>query len=295
MELLRRFTNEPPDLREFRQDKPTLLVSWWCAGYAITIIAFRVCGRYVRTEKTYPEDTIMLFAIIPLLIRTALAHVVLIYGTNNTKIDGLTDLEIRHRELGSQLVLATRIMYTTWQLIKISLWVMKYSVSMYLRSLTESVWQRSHQTMLRYLHAFLVLTYLATVISTLAECRPFNHYWQVVPDPGAQCRQAYAQLFTMGSMNIITNIALILFPIPMILKSRLPQKTKFQTLLRLSFPLLCISLTAYQLYSIVSRHGAQQRRSLLASFDLLVSTFTSNAVVLGSLLRDRGYKKEKYK
>jgi hypothetical protein len=104
-----------------------------------------------------------------------------------------------------------------------SLWVIKYSVSMYLRSLTESVWKRSHQRMLRYLHIFLAVTFVATIVGDLAACHPFSHYWQVVPDPGPQCRQGYASLFTMGVMNIITNAALIIFPIPMILKSSLSQ------------------------------------------------------------------------
>lgn len=54
-----------------------------------------------------------MLAIIPLLMRTALVHVVLIYGTNNTQIEGLTETQIHQRELGSKLVLAARIFYTT--------------------------------------------------------------------------------------------------------------------------------------------------------------------------------------
>lgn len=289
MELFRFFVSTAPDLRDFRQDKPTLLVSWWCTGYAITIIFFRVFGRYVRTEKVYVEDAIMMLAIIPLLVRAAFVHVILLYGTNNTQTLGLSELEIHHRETGSQLVLASRIMYTAY------LWAIKYSVSMYLRSLTESVWQRSHQRLLRYLHIFLAVTFVATVIGDLAACQPFSHYWQVVPDPGPQCRQGYAALFTMGVMNIITNIALIVFPIPMILRSSLPQKRKISIILRMGLPLLGIVLTLYQIPMVINRHGGQQFRSLVASFDILVATFTSNAVVLGSLLQDRGYKKEKYK
>jgi uncharacterized membrane protein len=95
---------------------------------------------------------------------------------------------------------------------------------MYLRSLTESVWQKSHQRMLRYLHLFLLATFIATLIGILGPCQPFSHFSQVVPDPGPQCRQGYAHLFTMGAMNILTNLALIIFPIPMILKSRLSKK-----------------------------------------------------------------------
>jgi hypothetical protein len=95
---------------------------------------------------------------------------------------------------------------------------------MFLRTLTESVWQRSHQKMLRYLHIFLAITFGVAVISDLVACQPFTHYWQVVPDPGPRCRQGYAMLLTTGIMNIITNLALVAFPIPMIIKSRLTSK-----------------------------------------------------------------------
>lgn len=107
---------------------------------------------------------------------------------------------------------------------------MKYSVSIYLKTLTGSVWQRSHQKMLRYLHIFLALSFIGSVVGDLAACQPFSHYWQVVPDPGPQCRQGYAQLLTSGVLNILTNITLVLFPIPMILKSRLTQK-RYEVLL----------------------------------------------------------------
>jgi hypothetical protein len=53
----------------------------------------------------------MMASVIPLLIRMALVHVVLLYGTNNTKTAGLTEEEIRQREIGSRLVLAARIFY----------------------------------------------------------------------------------------------------------------------------------------------------------------------------------------
>lgn len=111
MDIVRRFAASPPELRSFRDDKPTLLVSWWCTCYAITIIFFRVCGRYVRTERLFREDGVMALAIVPLLIRAALVHVVLLYGTNNVNTLDLTLSEIRRREIGSQAVLAARFFY----------------------------------------------------------------------------------------------------------------------------------------------------------------------------------------
>lgn len=79
--------------------------------------------------------------------------------------------------------------------------------------------------MLRYLHILLAATFVGTVISVFAECQPFDHYWQVMPDPGAHCRQGSAHLITMGTLNIVTNLVLVGFPIPMILQARLPITT----------------------------------------------------------------------
>jgi len=129
----------------------------------------------------------------------------------------LRELCTLHSELH---IFSTSIRYLT----ETSLWAIKFSVSMFLRTLTESVWQRSHQRYLRYLHIFLAVTFVATIVADLGACQPFSHYWQVVPDPGPQCRQGSAYLLTMGMLNISTNLALIFFPIPMILKSRLPIK-----------------------------------------------------------------------
>lgn len=111
MDILRRFVDDAPAAQSFRDTKPTLLVSWWCTVYAITIIVFRAAGRYVRTEKIFVEDGIMLLAVIPLLARMGFTHVVLLFGTNNVVTTGLTDDDIHRREIGSQMVLASRLMY----------------------------------------------------------------------------------------------------------------------------------------------------------------------------------------
>jgi hypothetical protein len=98
----------------------------------------------------------------------------------------------------------------------------------------------------------------------------------------------------------------------MILKSRLPLKRyilplssnisrtnkknrQASIIARLALPFLSIILTSYALPHIINRRFAQPSRSLLASFDILLATFISNATVLVSLLQDRGYKKTKYK
>ena len=103
--------DSPPPPKDKVQNNPTLLVSWWCTGFAVAIILVRISGRYVRTEKLFREDKIMAWSLVPLLLRMGLVHLVLLWGTNNTTTEGLTALQIQHREIGSRIVLASRIMY----------------------------------------------------------------------------------------------------------------------------------------------------------------------------------------
>lgn len=108
----------------------------WCTLYALTIIVFRGAGRYIRAERVFVEDAVMMLSTIPLLLRMACVHVVLKMGTNNVDTTNLTMREIEGRIIGSQVVLASRIMYTAF------LWTIKYSFSYFLSALTESVWRK---------------------------------------------------------------------------------------------------------------------------------------------------------
>jgi hypothetical protein len=109
--LEKRIYSEPPKAQSKLDMNPTLLVSWWCTGFAIAIILVRICGRKVRTNILFREDKVMALSMIPLMIRMGLVHVILLWGTNNVETEGLTENDIRHREIASRLVLASRIFY----------------------------------------------------------------------------------------------------------------------------------------------------------------------------------------
>ncbi|KAL4934293.1 putative integral membrane protein Pth11-like [Aspergillus undulatus] len=279
----------PPDIRTRLDDNPTLLVSWWATGVSLAIIVTRVCGRYVRIERLFREDKIMMASIIPLLVRMAFVHVVLIYGTNNTKVDGLTDEDIRHREIGSRLVLAARIFYA------IFIWMAKLTVCEFLNRIAGITWRRSLRIFLISIYYFLGSTLLAVVIATLAECQPFSHHWQVVPDPGPTCRSGYANVITMGACDIITDLLLVAFPIPLVWMTNMPKRRRIALAILFALSLILVAITSYRVPSVIQHKGSQQYRSLLASLEILAATAVSNVVVISSFVRDKGVKKIKYK
>ncbi|OJD29763.1 integral membrane protein pth11 [Diplodia corticola] len=177
-----------------------------------------------------------------------------------------------------------------------SIWTAKLGVCEFLARMVETFWRREYELTLRWIRYFLVATFIAIVIATLGECRPFSHYWQVVPDPGPQCRTGYAQLITMGVCDITTDILLVCFPIPMVLKSAIPFKRKFRLVLLFSMSIILICITGVRIPEVIKHHGRQQYRTVFASSEILGAASVSNAIVLGSFLRDRGVKKtKKYK
>ncbi|KAF4126078.1 integral membrane protein, partial [Geosmithia morbida] len=286
-----RLYSSPPSATPFSEAKPQLLVAWWITLFSTCIILLRLSGRYVRVEKLFIEDRVVAVALLPLYLRMACIHLVFVYGTNNVDLDGidLSGQDVRRRVIGSRLVLASRIFYAA------TLWVLKFATVEFLARLGGSARKERYTRITTGLRWALGASFLAVVVSDLAECRPASHYWQVVPDPGPQCRQGMAQLLTMGISSAAVDVVLVIFPIPMIVRSRIAPKRKLLLVLLFSFGFLTVGVTLYRVARIVQRHGDQVVRSTWASVDILATTAVANVVAVGSFLRDTGVKKVRYR
>ncbi|PKS08938.1 hypothetical protein jhhlp_003551 [Lomentospora prolificans] len=283
--------SDPPRLRSFDEDKPTLLVCWWITIFCAVIILFRVFGRFIRTEKLFREDKTAALALVPLFLRMGCIHYVLLHGTNNADFTdaNLFDDEIRQKSIASGLVLASRVLYAA------TLWIFKITILEFFKRLTDVTWERSYRRALNYIWGAIILTFVVVVISDLSECQPFAHYWQVLPDPGPKCRQGFAQLLTFAVCNVLTDLLLVFFPVPIIIRSAMPIKRKVQLVLLFALSLSVVVTTLYRVPRIIWKNGSQQYRSLLASVELLFATSAANTLVLGSFVRDRGIKKHKFR
>lgn len=173
--------------------------------------------------------------------------------------------------------------------------MLKNTVLEFFKRLTELTWSQAYQHSVLVARCILAVTFIAVFVSDLAECQPFSHYWQVLPDPGGQCRQGYANLLTNGICNVLTDLLLVILPIPIILSSHMSITRKVQLVLLFSMSLLVVIVTLYRVPRVIDDHGSQQLRSLLASIEILVATGVANALVLGTFVRDRGVKKRRFK
>ncbi|EAA30853.1 hypothetical protein GE21DRAFT_1271401 [Neurospora crassa] len=285
---------DPPALRPFSDDKPILLVSWWLTLFCTVVIILRVVGRYVRMEKLFLEDKIAALALIPMYLRVACVHVLLLYGTNNVELvnkEGLhlSEQAIARRVVGSKLVLATRFFYFT------TLWTLKSITLLFFNRLVGTAGRTKYNLTLRFLQITIGCTFVACFISNLSECFPVTHYWQVTPDPGGQCRQSYAHLLVVAASSVLTDLLLVVFPIPILIQSRIKLKRKILLVSLFCLGLCTVCITLYRVPNILSEKGYQGTRTMWASTEILVATFVNNAIALGTFVRDTGPKKKKFK
>lgn len=141
----------------------------------------------------------------------------------------------------------------------------------------------------------LLATFLVVIISNLAECQPFNHYWQVIPDPGGQCRQGYASLVTTAVCNVLTDLLLAVYPIPVVMASRIPKTRKVILISLFCLGLFTVMISIYRVPQVLAEHGYQTTRSMWASIELLIATVAANILALASFVRGLGVKKAKFK
>ncbi|KAK1781440.1 hypothetical protein QBC45DRAFT_449237 [Copromyces sp. CBS 386.78] len=285
---------DPPALRPFSDDKPILLVSWWLTLFCTAVIILRVIGRYVRMEKLFLEDKIAALALIPMYLRIACVHVVLVYGTNNVQLvnqEGLrlSQQALDRRVVGSKLVLATRFFYFT------TLWTLKTITLLFFDRLVGTAGKSRYNLTLRFLQITIGLTFLGCFISNLSECFPVTHYWQVLPDPGGRCRQSYAHFLVVAACSILTDLLLVFFPIPILIQSRIKLKRKVLLVSLFCLGLCTVCITSYRVPDILREKGYQGTRTMWASVEILVATFVNNAIALGTFVRDTGPKKKKFK
>ncbi|KAE8147586.1 hypothetical protein BDV25DRAFT_30307 [Aspergillus avenaceus] len=261
----------------------TIVALWVLTWCTVGLISLRLILRKVRGKALVLGDYLSLCAILCALIRLALVHVIVIWGTNNMpqivrQTHHFTSQEIYQREIASKFTLVNRVFYNTY------LWLQKFILLDTYRHLLRNLsWERI--TISSYLFIFLA-TYATVQIVTFTECNPFNHYWMVLPDPG-ECARAQLQLIVLGVLNIVTDLMLIVLPIPLLVKVKRPFLEKLQLAGLFAVGLFIVVITIVRLPENASHSTAQVNRTTWASVELFAAAIVANAPVLYGFYRGK--------
>lgn len=102
-------------------------------------------------------------------------------------------------------------------------------------------------------------------------------------------------MLVVAACSILTDLLLVVFPIPILIQSRIKLKRKVLLVSLFCLGLCTVCITLYRVPNILSERGYQGTRTMWASVEILVATFVNNAIALGTFVRDTGPKKKKFK
>ncbi|KAG0638519.1 hypothetical protein HOY80DRAFT_887810 [Tuber brumale] len=193
----------------------------------------------------------MIGALVTLMVRVVVVHLMIANGTNDLRgLGELSGEERRRREFGSKMVLIGRTCYAVF------LWFLKFGIVSF------------YERIVAQLEDYRV--WLNAGLST----------GQVYPDPGETCHYSEVQLYTSGACNIVTDLILIIYPLPIIFGTHLPLRRKLQIGGLFSLSFLVILVSVLRLPFVLGNNARQRWRTLFAWIEMLVACFVANAPAL---------------
>lgn len=242
-----------------------------CAALSLVILFIRLVVSHLRKKPFDLSFFLVVASIFVIIGRIIVVYYYLLFGTASDALgnEHYFDIHDAHNiKKGSILSLVARVFITSSCWLQIGLLLLFYSHMMYgIRWVARTI---------TFTWVATIASFIAIVLATFLECRPFHLYWQVVPDPG-NCVKSYAQIFIQCVANIFLDLLLLVISYPIIAtyKGR-SWKQHLRIAVLFCLGTFCIIVAALRLVSILDSRSAQPTRSLWASVQMVVSTFVAN-------------------
>ncbi|KAH7147045.1 hypothetical protein B0J13DRAFT_553120 [Dactylonectria estremocensis] len=267
------------------------------AAICVVLILTRCAYRVLCPRKQHPtchrrwqvDDTYMAFALLPLIARTiVMAWSFMLNPEQSHDPATLQEAADRgkaveelnqDRELALKLVIPMRITYALF------LWLLKLCLlTFYSRFISHLKWGKVAITTLWWA---IIFTFVGVVIATMTECRPLHLTWDILPDDQRDsCSQGVANLIVMAVSNAITDIALLIFPFPILYSTQLDRRHKLQLSVLFRIGLITIAITIVRIPLIFMSSVTQSARSLWASVEIVCACVVANAAFFYAIVKD---------
>ncbi|KAH7062623.1 hypothetical protein B0J12DRAFT_716386 [Macrophomina phaseolina] len=196
---------------------PNIIEIYTLYGVGTCMIAMRIAVRtkLVGVRGWHPDDYIIFLTWALYTSVTVVAHVFIIKaGGKHTSL--LTHeqrrlmpaSEIPAWAYGSKIFMLGQMLYAS------IVWSLKFNMLFFYRRVTRGLWV---EKLVVPAIGLVACTGIAILLIFTCTCRPFSKLWQVWPDPGDHCvPQNYVFFISVLTMNMITDLTIMLIPIPVI-------------------------------------------------------------------------------
>ncbi|EGE79720.2 hypothetical protein BDDG_02661 [Blastomyces dermatitidis ATCC 18188] len=184
-------------------------------------------------------------------------------------------------------VFGSKIQVIGWTCYSFLICMLKMSMLVFYTRLMEGL-SRYFSIRIWFGIGLVATTFLASVITIYAACRPVSKYWQINPDPGNRCQGAVSRpiVFVTYIASVLTDIYLIMIPLPMLWGTRLKLAKKIGATIVLGagvFVLVCATLKTI-FVEVDPIHGAELA-GRWGTREAFVSVVTTNLPMMLPLVR----------
>jgi len=201
-------------------------------GIGVLISALRTFARYkaVGFQGFQADEYLVWAAVLFFTAQSVLAYEIgnSAHGLANNSISNGQRMAIIQgsaewdaRVFGSKIQVAGIFIYTALLLL------LKLAMLVFYVRLTSGLGSR-YRRGIWIGFTLVIATFLFFLGALFIGCRPFERYWQIYPNPGRNCQPAISKpiIWTSYAGNIVTDIYLILIPMPLLWESTLKLSKK---------------------------------------------------------------------
>ncbi|KLU82878.1 hypothetical protein MAPG_01946 [Magnaporthiopsis poae ATCC 64411] len=213
--------NQGGRLDQFLARDPTFpgeLWTWFCIGTTVMILRFGVRLRMAGIVGLAADDYFMVLTFVFHAALIALGLLIYQYGTNvdlgQSDVDQLSEGEI------VQLMEGSKYLQASWYIYTCFLWCIKACALSFYRRLTFSLWQ--HTLVFKTLCWVTFLSFVAVILVVSLSCLPYEDNFLVRHLPPPECLFQKQNLVSVVVLNVFTDSAILILPIPVLRDLRLP-------------------------------------------------------------------------
>lgn len=256
--------------------------NWACGSLTGTILIVRLLTCHARKPRRFDLTmALVISSLVAMLARTILNYHYLQY--NSMAAYGPSSPEHVHAPdfaTGTILVLCARLFITTFSWLQCAILLLFYT-----NVVSHITWTRY---LIRVCWGLILSTYIAVVLATFLECRPFRLYWETPASGRDHCTRAYVQLVVQCASNIAIDFVLLAISSPLLKYRDRTWMQRFQLAILYAIGTFCIIVSVVRTIMIYDRNSAQAVRSVWASIQEVVAAFVANAPsVYGAVMLQR--------
>ncbi|KAF4547886.1 Hypothetical protein D9617_34g040660 [Elsinoe fawcettii] len=257
------------------------IANYVCVALTVLILACRLFASKFQPKPFDAAFFVVVFGVVVLIGRLITTYFTLTFDTGADAVHAAAeghafeDAKLVHIKEGTIFSLINRVLETTfWWSQSVVLLLLYGRLVSHVKWSGKAIWAT---------WIFILVSYLAVVVTIFLECTPFSRYWQVNPSPG-QCVKGYKQTLIQCLSNIVIDILLIGIAVPVVfIQGRQTiQRVRIGALIALG--IFCTVVTCVRLAYIFSQGSLQATRSFWAGIQIVASGFVANApIIYGSL------------